>query len=128
MKAGMDVPDRPENIVELEHLVNPERKTMLTHVVWWTLKPEAQGRTAVQNAALLKERLEALRGRIPSLKEITVGVEVLGSSTEEAGLVLISRHDNAEGLAAYVNHPEHQAVGVILKELVATRRAIDFLA
>ena len=100
---------------------------MLTHVVWWTLKPEAQGRTAAENAVLLKERLEALRGKIPALKELTVGVELLGSSTEEAGLVLVSRHDDAEALAAYVSHPEHQAVGVVLKELVATRRAIDFL-
>ena len=100
---------------------------MLTHVVWWTLKPEAQGRNAAQNAALLKERLDALRGRIPSLKDLSVGVEVLGSSTEQAGLVLVSRHDDAEGLAAYVSHPEHQAVGAILKELVATRKAIDFI-
>ncbi len=100
---------------------------MLTHVVWWTLKPEAQGRSAAQNAALLKERLDALRGNIPSLKDLSVGVEVLGSSTEEVGLVLVSRHDDAEGLAAYVSHPEHQAVGAVLKELVATRKAIDFI-
>ena len=100
---------------------------MLTHVVWWTLKPEAQGRTAAQNAALLKERLEGLRGRIPSLKDISVGVNILGSSTEEAGLVLVSRHANAEDLAAYVAHPEHQAVGAVLKEVVAARKAIDFL-
>lgn len=100
---------------------------MLTHIVWWTLKPEADGRTAAQNAALLKERMEALAGRIPSLKDISVGVTVLGSSTEEAGLVLVSRHDDAEGLAAYIAHPEHQAVGAVLKELVASRKAIDFL-
>ena len=100
---------------------------MLTHVVWWTLKPEAQGRSAAQNAALLKERLDALRGRIPSLKDLSVGVEVLGSSTEQAGLVLVSRHDDAEGLDAYVSHQEHQAVGAVLKELVATRKAIDFI-
>ena len=100
---------------------------MLTHIVWWTLKPEAQGRTAAQNAILLKERLEALRGKIPALKDISVGVKALASSTEEVGLVLVSRHDDAESLTAYINHPEHQAVGVILKEVVATRKAIDFL-
>lgn len=100
---------------------------MLTHVVWWTLKPEALGRTAAQNAALLKERLEALRGKIPVLKEISVGVEVLSSSTEEAGLVLVTRHDDAAGLAAYIAHPDHHAVGVILKEVVASRKAIDFI-
>ena len=100
---------------------------MLTHIVWWTLKPEALGRTAAENAALLKERLEALRGKVPSLKELHVGVDMLDSCTEEAGIVLVTRHDDAEGLAAYIAHPEHHAVGVVLKEVVASRRAIDFL-
>ena len=99
---------------------------MLTHIVWWTLKPEAQGRTAAQNALMLKERIENLRGKIPALKDISVGVEILNSSTEEAGLVLVSKHDDEEGLAAYIAHPEHQAVGGIFRELVATRKVLDF--
>ena len=34
---------------------------MVRHIVWWTLKPEAEGRTAAENAKLIKQRLEALR-------------------------------------------------------------------
>ena len=33
---------------------------MVRHIVWWTLKPEAEGRTAAENAKLIKQRLEAL--------------------------------------------------------------------
>lgn len=36
---------------------------MVRHIVWWTLKPEAEGRTAAENAKLIKQRLEALMGR-----------------------------------------------------------------
>ena len=38
---------------------------MVRHIVWWTLKPEAEGRTAAENAKLIKQRLEALMGQIP---------------------------------------------------------------
>ena len=45
---------------------------MVRHIVWWTLKPEAEGRTAAENAKLIKQRLEALMGQIPSLKSLEV--------------------------------------------------------
>ena len=101
---------------------------MLTHIVWWTLKPEAHGKTAAQNAVVIKGQLEALYGKIPSLKKITVGMEILGSSTEALDLVLVTEHDNAEGLAAYASHPDHMQVAVYLKEAAASRKAIDFLS
>lgn len=100
---------------------------MLTHIVWWTFKAEAEGRSAAENAAFLKERLETLPGKIPSLKGLSAGIEILGSSTEEAQLVLVTRHDDAAGLADYVSHPEHQALGVFFKAMSASRRAIDFM-
>ena len=33
---------------------------MIRHIVWWTLKPEAQGRPAAENARLIKEQGLAL--------------------------------------------------------------------
>lgn len=100
---------------------------MLTHIVWWTLKPEADGKSAAENAALLRERLEKLQGLVPSLKGISVGLRVQNTSTETADLVLVTRHDDAAGLAAYAAHPEHLAVGDILKNVVLSRKCIDFL-
>ena len=40
---------------------------MVRHIVWWTLKPEAEGRTAAENTKLIKQRLEALKGQTPSI-------------------------------------------------------------
>ena len=100
---------------------------MLTHIVWWTMKDNAGGRTADENIRLIRSQLEDLRGRIPSLKEIRLSTEILPGSTEPASLVLVTRHDDAAGLAAYAEHPEHQKVAVLLKEAAASRRAIDFI-
>ena len=98
---------------------------MLTHIVWWTMKKEAMGRSGADNAAFIRSQLEGLRGRIPELKELFVGTDVLPGGTEEAELVLVTRHESAEGLAAYAAHPEHQKVVAMLREAAATRRAID---
>jgi hypothetical protein len=90
------------------------------------MKAEAEGRTAAENASRIRSALEKLRGRIPELKELYVGTTVLPSSTEPAELVLVTRHDDPAGLAAYAAHPDHQKVLAILKETTSSRRAIDF--
>lgn len=99
---------------------------MLTHIVWWTFKPQAGGRSGAENAALVTAMLKDLRGRIPALKDLTVSATVLEASTESAELVLVTRHDDAAGLAAYAAHPDHQKVAAVLKDAVATRNALDF--
>lgn len=100
---------------------------MLTHIVWWTMKNEADGKSAQENIALIKSALEGLRGRIPALKELAVGANILPGSTEEAQLVLVTRHEDAAGLAEYAAHPEHQKVVALLKNATASRKAIDFM-
>lgn len=100
---------------------------MIRHLVWWTLKPEAEGRTAAENAKLMKERLEALMGEVPSLKSIEVSYEFLPSSTLPVQVILMSTHEDAAGLKAYAEHPKHVAVGAELVKLVTeTRQAIDY--
>ncbi len=101
---------------------------MLTHIVWWTLKPEAEGRTALENAEFIRERLYALKGAIPSLKSIRLSSECLGSCTEGVDLVLLTEHDDAEGLSAYATHPEHKKVAEYIGKVAGSRRALDFVS
>ena len=84
---------------------------MVRHIVWWTLKPEAEGRTAAENAKLIKQRLEALMGQIPSLKSLEVSYDFLPTCTMPVNVILMTTHDDAEGLKAYAEHPAHVAVG-----------------
>ena len=85
---------------------------MVRHIVWWTLKPEAEGRTAAENAKLIKQRLEALMGQIPSLKSLEVSYDFLPTCTMPVNVILMTTHDD---------------VGKELIKLVTeSRQAIDY--
>ena len=88
---------------------------------------EAEGRTAAENAKLIKQRLEALMGQIPSLKSLEVSYDFLPTCTMPVNVILMTTHDDAEGLKAYAEHPAHVAVGKELIKLVTeSRQAIDY--
>jgi hypothetical protein len=97
---------------------------MIRHIVVWRLKDSALGNDKETNARLLREKLEALRGRIPGLLRLEVGLDF--SATENsADVVLVSEFESRAALAAYQVHPEHKAVGVFVSQVVAERRLID---
>ena len=100
---------------------------MIRHIVWWTLKPEAEGRSATENAKRIKESLENLRGQIAELKSIEVSVDILPSTTVPLQVVLNSTHDDPAGLKAYAEHPKHQAVLPLIRAATESRQAIDYI-
>lgn len=99
---------------------------MLHHIVWWTLKEEAEGHTAAENGAMLVEEGKKLMGKIEGLLSIELSTNIEATSTQEAHLVLHTTHPDAEALAHYANHPEHLAFGAVLKKCVSSRQALDF--
>ena len=50
---------------------------MIRHVVMWKLKEVADGRGRMENAALIKSRLETLPALIPEILRLEVEVDVL---------------------------------------------------
>jgi len=98
---------------------------VVKHIVVWRLKPEAHGRTAVQNAVAIKEKLEALRGRIPGMLRLEVGLDF--SREETSGdVVLVSEFESRAALDAYQVHPEHEAVKGFILEARSERRLVDY--
>ena len=97
---------------------------MIRHIVAWRLKDSALGNDKAANARQMKEKLEALRGRIPGLLRLDVGLDF--SATENsADVVLVSEFESREALAAYQVHPEHKAVGLFVRAVVSERRLVD---
>ena len=97
---------------------------MVKHIVVWRLKDFAAGNHKAENARLVREKLEALRGRIPGLLRLEVGLDF--SATESsADVVLVTEFATRADLAAYQVHPAHKAVGVFVREVVAERRLVD---
>ncbi|ERK28986.1 MULTISPECIES: Dabb family protein [Clostridium] len=98
---------------------------MIKHIVTWKLKEEAEGNTKVENAKKIKEILEALDGKIETLKAIEVGIN-FNDSTQAYDVVLYSEFDTVEGLNIYQNHPEHVKAGTFIKAVVTDRIVVDY--
>jgi hypothetical protein len=92
----------------------------------WTLKEEAEGKTAAENGARMKEILEALAGRIQGLRHIEVSVDIV-EADPECHVVLCSEHDDVEALSQYQGHPEHQACVSFVKKVAASRKVLDYV-
>ncbi len=99
---------------------------MIRHVVLWKLKEQAEGRSKVENAKLIKVQLEALPGLVPGIRRLVVGMDVLkeGSSWD---LCLIAEFDDLEALKRYQDHPEHMRVAELVVRTRDQRAVVDYM-
>jgi len=98
---------------------------MIKHIVCWQLKDEAHGNDKATNASLIKEKLEALKGKIEGLISIEVGINI-PEYPANYDVVLYSELESADALNIYQNHPLHQAVLPFIREAVSSRVAVDY--
>lgn len=89
----------------------------LTHAVLFTL-------TDAADAAEAAERLRAMVGRIPSLMSLEAGTSADGSAPH---VLLITRHEDADGLQEYQEHPVHQELLGWIRPRIAARAVVDSL-
>lgn len=98
---------------------------MVKHIVMWKLKESAENVSRQDNALKMKQMLEDLRGKIPGLLKIEVGIDF--SATEASGdVVLYSEFPDRAALDFYQNHPEHQKCVAFVKNVVTERRLVDY--
>ncbi|MFN7312834.1 MAG: Dabb family protein [Bacteroidota bacterium] len=97
---------------------------MIKHIVFWKLKEEANGMTKLENALAIKQKLEALNGKIEGCLKLEVGFDFLHSA-ESADVVLYSEFESKQALDFYANHPLHKAVMPFIAEARSERRVID---
>ena len=98
---------------------------MVKHIVCFKLKDHAEGATRAENARMLKGRVEAMRGKIPGMVELEVGLN-FEPSDAAYDLVLYSVFESRAALAAYQVHPEHLAVVQILRRVRDARVVVDY--
>jgi Stress responsive A/B Barrel Domain len=98
---------------------------MIKHIVMWKFKDSAHGNDLATNARLTREKLESLRGRIPGLRSIEVGLD-FSATPNSAHVVLYSEFDSREALAVYQAHPLHQAIVPFVAEAATERRLVDY--
>lgn len=97
---------------------------MIKHIVMWNLQgegPEAKARAVAQ----LVRSFESLRGRIPGLLHLEIGVDT--SRVDYAcDVVLYSEFESQAALDAYGVHPEHLRVKRELEGLRIARHQVDY--
>jgi hypothetical protein len=98
---------------------------VVKHVVLWRLKPEAHGQPAAHNARAIKRKLEALRGRIPGMLRLEVGLDFSREETS-SDVALYAEFESRAALDAYQTHPEHEAVKAFILEARSERRLVDY--
>lgn len=93
---------------------------MITHLLTFKLTDESR-----EHAERCKAMLDGLLGKVPSLRSMTVGVNVVESPRAHT-LALIATFDDLDGLAAYQIHPDHQEVAGYLRSHSEQIVAVDF--
>ncbi len=96
---------------------------MVRHIVIWKLADTAEGNDKLENARIMKQRLEALVGVVPGLEEAMVGVNFNG---EEYDVALDSRFVSKEALDNYATHPAHVEVKKFVHAVAIGRQCVDF--
>lgn len=98
---------------------------MIKHIVFWKLKESALGNDKAANALLMKEKLEALNGRIDGMLKLEIGLD-FSATDSSADVVLYSEFSSREALDEYQDHPEHVAVKGFITAVRSERRLADY--
>ena len=97
---------------------------MLRRVVLWRLKAQEAEQKAL-DAGTIKRALESMRGKIPGMLNLQVGVnEITGA--DAADVVMIVDFENHEALDLYEKHPVHEQVKPIVGPLRDERRVVEY--
>lgn len=99
---------------------------MIKHIVMWNVRGDTPAEK-VQGIALLTRSFESLRGRIPGLLHLEVGVDSSGIDYA-CDVVLYSEFETQAALDAYASHPEHLRVKQALGDMRVARYQVDYAA
>ncbi|MDM7920708.1 MAG: Dabb family protein [Pyrinomonadaceae bacterium] len=94
---------------------------MLTHIVCWKYKPEVTDDQRNDHIAMLR----ALPAVIPDIISFNVGSDILQLDRSfDTGLVAV--YPDRAALDAYTDHPEHQKVAALGKQIAQQVVSVDF--
>jgi heme-degrading monooxygenase HmoA len=94
------------------------------HIVMWRVKGQTD-EERITNARIVQAAFEKLRGRIPGMRHIEVGMDM--SRVDYAcDLVLVSEFESEKALADYATHPEHLHAKAQAGDLRIERFQVDY--
>ena len=97
---------------------------MVRHIVMWNVRG-ANRDDKLANIEKLRSAFLGLRGRIPGLLHLEVGVDTSGVDYA-CDVVLVTDFESQQALDAYATHPEHLGVRQELGDLRTARHQVDY--
>ena len=96
---------------------------MLKHLVLMKFHPQVGS----ERIGEMEKGLAALPALIPEIKYYDFGRDVMRSD-RSFDFGLISHFDDRQSLRRYAEHPEHQKVLAVIKEICADIASVDFVS
>ena len=93
---------------------------MITHIVLFLLKDRSS-----RSAGKARDVLLGMRGKIPQLRYLEVGIDLLHSG-RSFDIALITKFDSLEELQAYQAHPVHVEVAEYMTSVRKAAVAVDY--
>lgn len=93
---------------------------MFTHIVFFKLKDRSP-----ESVKVTYDVLKNMEGRIPQLRYIDVGMDVLHQG-RSFDIALITRFDSLEDLNAYDMHPVHMVVKEHMGQVLESSASVDY--
>jgi hypothetical protein len=100
---------------------------MIKHILMWTFKERAEGRSKDENIAMAVEILSGLRDKVPTVRFLEVGRNITRSDGA-FDLAFYSGFDDETGLEVYRKHPEHLKAVKFLGKVRDQRAVVDYEA
>lgn len=97
---------------------------MIRHIVMWNVRGETPPEKAA-NVERLKRSFDSLRGRVPGLLHLEIGVDT-SRADYACDVVLFSVFESQAALDAYATHPEHLRVKQELGDMRIARYQVDY--
>jgi heme-degrading monooxygenase HmoA len=99
---------------------------MIRHIVMWNVRG-ADADERQRNIETLRRAFGSLRGVIPGLLDIEVGID-MSRIDYACDVVLYSEFETQEALDRYANHPEHLRVKQEIGDIRTARHQVDYRA
>ncbi len=99
---------------------------MVKHIVFFRLADEAEGKTKLENAQIIKQGLMSLLDKVPVLRSERVGINIPNAKKTDYDICLECEFDSWEDVDIYQNHPEHLKVAGYIAKVRTARAAVDY--
>lgn len=98
---------------------------MIRHIVMWRVAGDSVEERAGRRLQV-KSAFEGLRGRIPGMTHLEVGLDTSGIDYA-CDVVLITEFETQAALDGYADHPEHERIRNELHGVRSSRHQVDYV-